>query len=118
MRPDLRIPSEWKNVVHIEAAPPDKLTVVTVFITEGDGALTHESEPSFRLASLPIGDDRYVQLVAHNEPPGNVLQEIARAVADIRRQGETKNIVIPDDAYTYLAGKWTDGSRFILGTRA
>ncbi len=70
--PEQRIPSEWTDVVHIEAAPPGKLTVLTLFVTVGDVRLTHESEPSFCRASLHIGNNRRAQLVAHGDPEGDI----------------------------------------------
>jgi hypothetical protein len=67
VRPEQRVPNEWANVVYIEAAPPGKLTVLTLFVTVGDVVLRHESEPSFCLASLDIGNNRRAQLIAHQQ---------------------------------------------------
>jgi len=117
VRPEQRAPNEWTNVVHIQAAPPGKLTVVTLFVTIGDVILSHESEPSFRLASLDIGNGRRAQLVAHGDPEGDLGQLIERSVAEARRQAESAGVEIPNDAYGYFFGHRDDRSRFLVGAR-
>jgi hypothetical protein len=44
-----RVGKKWREVVYLEAAPAEKVTTVTLFITNGDIKLRHESEPSFLL---------------------------------------------------------------------
>lgn len=118
VRPDQRQPSRWKDVVYVEAAPPGKLTTVTLFVTRGDLVLRHESEPSVRLASLDMGNGLHAQLIAHGDPEGNLPDVLDRYVAEARRQAESAGVGIPDDAYVYFFGNRDDGGRFIVGARA
>jgi len=115
VHPKQRIPREWKRVLHIEAPPSGKLTAFTVFITGGEVALKHESEPSFCIASLDVGEGRRAQLIAHGEPEGTIPQLIEQTVAAIRRQLESKGSTIPPKAYCYIFGKQEDGARFLVG---
>lgn len=115
VRPEQRIPNEWKNVIFIEAAPPGKLTVLTLFVTVGDFVLTHESEPSFCLASLAICNDRRAQLIAHGDPEGDLPDLIERSVAKARMQAESAGVEIPSGSYGYFLGRRDDGSRFLVG---
>lgn len=115
VRPDQRQLKDWQNVIHIEAAPLGKLTVISLFITQGEVALAHESEPSFCLASLNLNNGTYVQLIAHGEPEGNFPKLVAASVADARKQTEGAGLTIPNDAYGYFLGQHDDGTRFIFG---
>lgn len=117
VRPEQRVPKEWARVIHIEAGPPGKLTILTLFITTGDVLLKHESEPSFCLASLDIGSGRRAQLVAHGDPEGEWPTLIERGVTTARKQAEGAGIEIPDEAYGYFFGHRDDGSRFLVGAR-
>ena len=40
VRPEQRTPREWKDVIFVEAGPPGKLTILSLFITVGDPVLT------------------------------------------------------------------------------
>lgn len=117
VRPEQRDSSRWAKVVHIEAAPPGKVTVVTLFITRGDVVLRHKSEPSFCLASLDIGNELHAQIVAHGDPEGELPDLIERSVSEARRQAESAGIEIPDSGYGYFFGHREDGSRFLLGAK-
>lgn len=117
VKPEQRKTKTWTNVLHIEAAPAGKLTVLTVFITTGNVNLKHESEPSCRIASLPIGNNQYAQLVAHGDPEGNVPDMVSRGVEAARKQTETSGVAIPDGGYVYLFGNYPNGARFIVGAR-
>jgi len=117
VRPEQRKPQKWAKVVFIEAPPPGKLTVLTLFVTVVNTILRHESEPSFCLASLDIGNNRCTQIIAHGEPEGNMPDVIEHCVAAARNQTDTKRIEIPNDAYGYFWGNWSDGSRFLFGAR-
>lgn len=117
VRPEQRVPNEWANVVYIEAAPPGKLTVLTLFVTVGDVVLRHKSEPSFCLASLDIGNNRRAQLIAHCDPAGDLPDLIERGVAEARRQTECAGVGIPTEAYAYFFGHRNDGARFLVGAR-
>jgi hypothetical protein len=118
VRPDLRRLAEWKDVVFIEAAPPGTgvLTLVTLFVTRGDPDLLPSSgEPSFRLASLDIGENRRAQLVACVAPEANIPKIIADCVAGARKSAESQGIELPKEAYGYFFGRRDDGSRFLVG---
>ncbi|WP_068815712.1 hypothetical protein [Phormidesmis priestleyi] len=115
VRPEQRIPKEWKDVIFIEAAPPGKLTILTLFVTVGDMVLTHECEPSFCLASLDIGGGRYAQLIAHGDPENDLPQLLEQSVAEAQKQAKISGITIPDGAYGYFFGKRENGSRFLFG---
>jgi hypothetical protein len=117
VRQEQRKPKGWAKVVFIEAPPMGKLTVLTLFVIVGDINLSHESEPSFCLASLDIGDNRYAQLIAHGEPEGYIPTLIKESVASARKQTEAKGIEIPNDAYGYFFGQQSDGARFLVGAR-
>jgi hypothetical protein len=116
--PEKRNTKVWdSNKVFIEAAPPGKLTVVTLFVTEGPQTLTHATEPSMNFARLPIYDNRYAQLVAHGELVGNLMQVIEKAVAQARLRMREGEIEIPETAYGYFLGQLDDGCRYIVGAR-
>jgi hypothetical protein len=115
--PEQRRPSQWSNVVYAEAAPPGKLIVLSLFVTVGDVVLTHESEPTFSLASLDIGGGRRAQLVVHGESEGDLPNVIERSVAQARMQAESAGVEVPDGAYAYFLGQQEDGSRFLFGAR-
>ena len=117
VRPEHRASNKWTHVVYIEAAPPGKVTVLTLFVTVGDVVLRHESEPSFCLASLDIGNNRRAQLIVHGEPEGDLPDLIERSVAEARRQAECAGVKIPIEAYSYCFGRRIDGSRFLVGAR-
>lgn len=118
VRPEQRSADQWRKVVYIEAAPPGKLTVLTVFITDGDGTPAHETEPSFCVASLPIDSRMRVQLVAHGEPEGDMPATIEKAIAEIRNKVIASGQELPPNAYAYILGRLGDGSRYLVGARA
>lgn len=115
--PDQRTPSQWKKVIHIEAAPLGKVTVLTLFITVGDVDLRHASEPSLCLASLDIGQELRAQLVAHGDPEGQLQKLIDDSVTLARREAESAGIELPAEAFGYFFGNRDDGSRFIVGAK-
>lgn len=117
VRPEQRPQKEWKNVVYIEAAPPGRVTVVSLFVTDGEVALTHASEPSFCMASLDIGNGRRAQFVAHGDPEGELPQLIEENVAKARSAAESAGIEIPEEAFGLFHGLQDDGSRFLFGAR-
>jgi hypothetical protein len=117
VRPDQRTPEAWANVIFIEAGPPGKMTVLTLFITTGEVILSHETEPSFCLASLNVGSGHYAQLVAHGEPDVELPAVIERNVSQARFQAERAGVEVPIDGYVYFFGQMNDGSRYILGAR-
>lgn len=117
VRPEQRSASKWKDVIYIEAAPEGKVTTVTLFITRGDIDLRHESEPSFRLASLPLGNELHAQLVAHSEVEGNLPSLINNAVLAVRKEADLNGIEVPSEAYGYFFGREDTGVRFIFGAK-
>jgi len=117
LTPAHRPPSKWANVIYIQAAPAGKLTAVTLFVTDGEVTLKHETEPSFCLASLEIGNGRYAQLIAHSDPEMDIHSIIDNGVTEARRQAESSGIKIPKGAYAYFFGRHKDGARFIVGSR-
>jgi len=118
VRPEQRPPKQWQRVIHIESAPPGKVTVITLFVTEGAPTLKHESEPSFCLASLPIGSGRQAQLVAHTDPSNGLDEFIEKGVSEARTRAEVAGVQVPHEGYFYLYGHQDDGCRFIVGARA
>lgn len=118
--PAQRSPKQWRDTVYIEAAPAGsgKLTVVTLFVTIGDPELRHDSEPSFRLASLDLGAGRRGQLVAQVDPEGEIPQiaSVNRRIALARALHA--GVENPDEGYLYFFGNQPDGVRFIVGARA
>ncbi|WP_089689223.1 hypothetical protein [Billgrantia gudaonensis] len=117
VRPEQRPTKDWKNVVYIEAAPPGKLTVVTLFVTRGRIDLSHESEPSFWLACLDLGNGYYAQLVAHSDDEGDLPNTIEERIADARETAEKSGETLSDEAYAYFFGQNPGGVRYIFGAR-
>ncbi|MCR4288542.1 MAG: hypothetical protein NUW09_11095 [Deltaproteobacteria bacterium] len=118
VRPEQRPAKLWEKVLHIESAPPGKVTIITLFITKGAPTLKHESESSFCLASLAIGNDRRAQLIAHTDPSDGLDVFIEKVVANARKQEELAGVRIPQTGYYYLFGQHDNGCRFIIGARA
>lgn len=120
VRPELREPSKWKDVIFIEAAPiaSGMLTLVTLFITTGDPELIPASGGlSFRLASLDIGQDQHAQLVAYGAPEANIPKIISNCAVQGRKEASAKGIELPKEAFGYFLGRRDDGSRFLVGAR-
>jgi hypothetical protein len=119
IRLEQRAPSKWKDVIYIEAAPPGKLAVVTLFVTIGDVVLRADSEPSFCLASMDMGNNnQHAQLVAHGMPEGDLPTVIDRTVVEALSRSESRGIEVPSEAYLYILGQLEDGSRYLVGARA
>jgi len=115
--PEMRTAKLWKDVMFIEAGPPGKITIVTLFITIGDLRPTHESEPSFVLASFDAGDNRYAKLVAHADPEGNIPELIVRSVGSARESAKQNGVELPSGSFGYFFGHLETGARFIFGAR-
>jgi hypothetical protein len=118
VRPEQRSANLWKPVLYIEQAPPGKVTIITLFVTKGALTLRHESEPSFCLASLAIGNNRRAQLLAHTDPSDGLDDFVEKGVANASKQAESAGVVIPKEGYFYLFGQRDNGCRFIIGARA
>jgi hypothetical protein len=117
VRPDQRKGKNWKNVIHIEAAPAGKLTVITLFITLGQMHLKHESEPSYLLASFDVGGGRHAQVIVHGEQEGDFPGAMECAVQKALAQTRSLGVALPDDAYGYFLGHKDDGGRYLFGAR-
>jgi hypothetical protein len=119
VRPEQRVGKVWRDTYFIEAAPPGsgKLTVVTLFVTEGEPALAHDSEPSFTLAVLPLNEQRMAQLIAHAEPIGAIPEMIDVSRQAVMAQAREANVEVPEEGYLYFFGNHADGARFITGAR-
>jgi hypothetical protein len=116
--PAQRSPDQWKRTIFIEAAPPGKMTAVTLFVTKGHHELKRDSEPSIWLASLDIGEGRRAQLVVHGEPEGTIPELIDKTLLEMRNRAKQAGKEIPPEAYLYAHGHLPDGSRFLVGARA
>ena len=117
VRPDQRVSPGWPDVFYVEAAPPGKLTVVTLFVTLGDLKLTHASEPSFILASLDIDGTRRALLVAHGEAEGDFTKLMEKSVIEARERAKSKGVSIPTESFGYFLGRQEDGCRYLFGAR-
>ena len=117
VRPEMRNPADWKKVIYVESGPPGKMTVFTLFVTLNDPPLSHQSEPSFSLASFAFDRGRRAQLVAHGELengfPDLIKTKAIQSIDQMRSTGHA----IPETAYGYLFGRQEDGCRFIVGAR-
>lgn len=118
VEPEQRQNRKWKNTLYIEEAPPEKITTISLFITKGFPILKHESEPSFCLASLDIGNDRRAQLIAHADPYNVFRDLIEEGVKNAIKNAESTGISIPEKAYVYLYGHRENGCRFLIGAKA
>jgi len=117
IRPEQR-DKTWRDTVYVEAAPKGKLTIFTLFISQGEVALKHKTEPSFCVASLDIGDGKHAQLVAHGEDEGEWPKLISEAVEQALAQVDAVRQGPMPDAYGYFFGYKSDGSCFIVGASA
>jgi len=115
--PELRTGRKWTDIIYIEPAPPGKLAVVSLFITDKDLELRHESEPSFCLASYTLGDGKYAKLVAHGEPELNFKDFLRRSVAAGRTHVKSAGITIPDKGCWFFFGHHESGCRYIVVAR-
>lgn len=116
IRPELRNGRQWKNVIFIEAPPEHKLTVISLSIVEGDLRITHESEPSFCLASFDLGNNKFAKIITHAWPEGDLPILKEKLIQFIIKQCQEKKIQIPKSAYQYSLGHRDDGSRYLYGT--
>ena len=99
--------------------PPDgTMGVVSIFITEGNLNLKHENQPSFLIGVLPIGNNRFAQILVHSEPVADFPEFIENHVDAIRKQAQKEGVLIPKEGFCYLLGKNDNGARFITGARA
>lgn len=104
VRPEQRATEVWKkNVIYIEAAPPDSglMAAVTLFVTGANVNLRAESGESFLLAYLDIGQGRRAQFIAHQETEGDVLNKVQGAIEETRGRVIRAGIAIPPGAYSY-----------------
>lgn len=109
---------DWKGVIFVEAAPAGKVTVATLFATDTNTPVQHETEPSFVLALWSLEENRWCQLVLHGEPEGKLPQLIASSVGAAKAKTIAKGINIPPGAYAYFLGRRDSGVRFLFGAKA
>ena len=107
----------WEDVIFLEAGPPGRMMILSLFITTGDVTPVYESEPSFVLASFYLGGDRYAKLVAHADPEGNIHDRLTDFVSNARQQAALKGQTIPPDAFFYFYGACDGGARFLMGAK-
>lgn len=116
--PGQRNDSAWNQVVFVEAAPPDKVTVATLFVTATSAPVQpHETEPSFVLATWSLAKNRCGQLVLHGEREGSLPDLIASSVKSARDTTIARGIAVPSSAYGYFLGRRENGTRFLFGAR-
>lgn len=116
--PEQRSDKDWSGVIFVEASPsPDKIVAISLFIAPGEPQLSHPSEQSFQLASLPLPKGRRAQLIAHSAPIADLMNLIAIAAAKGREMAAKNGVSVPDTAYGYFLGRTADGARYIVGAR-
>ena len=95
--------SDWKGVIFVEAAPAGKVTVATLFVTDTNTPVQHETEPSFVLALWSFGESRWCQLVLHGEGtlPQLIASSVGAAKARLLRKG---SIFHSEPTPTFWAG--------------
>lgn len=120
VRPDQRATTTWRDTIFIEAAPTGvgRVVAATVFITTGDVVIRAEPGPSARLASLPLLDGRWVQLVVHHEPELDLRPVVEQTRNAALRQHGLGHKDLPPTAYVYLWGQRESGARLLVGARA
>jgi hypothetical protein len=116
--PEHRKSKKWKNTIYIEGPPLGMLTVLTVFITQKNVNLRHETLPSFVLANYELSPGCYAQVVAHADPEGDLPHLFSKAVDQARSQAQAAGIDLPETAFGYFLGRRDDGTRYIFGAPA
>lgn len=116
VRPEHRKPQKWKNTIYIEAPPQGMLTVLTVFITQKNVNLRHESLPSFVLATYELSTGCFAQVVAHADPERDIPRLASNSVNAARSQAQASGIDVPEATYGYFLGRRNDGTRYIFGS--
>lgn len=116
IRPEQRVGKKWLKVTFIEAPPEGKLTVITLFITNGDFIPTHQTENSFCLASFDMGNNKFAKVIAHGEPVGTILNSVDKSKRMVINEFKSKSVRIPQKAHFLFFGTLEDSSRFIIMT--
>ena len=117
VRLDQRVGKLWKDTLFIEAGTPGKITVITLFVTDEDRDIRHESEPSFPLGRFNLPDGRFAVAVAHGDPESAYQAMMQTNIRAARERISSLNFQTPEDAYAYFLGRHNDGSRFLFGAR-
>lgn len=117
VQPKQRDEKVWKGIFFIEEAPKGKITVVSLFITKGELNLVHENQPHFTLAILPLGNNRFAQIVAHAENEADYPEFIDRHRKALLDKIKEKGLIYTKDYFIYLFGHKDSGARFIIGAR-
>jgi hypothetical protein len=119
VRLEQRATEVWKkNVIYIEAAPPDSglMAAATLFVTGANVNLRPGSGKNFSLAALDIGQGSRAQFIAHQETE-DVLDKVQGAIEETRGRVIRAGVEIPPGAYSYMVGECTDGVRYLVGGR-
>lgn len=117
--PGQRLSRRWRDTSFVDTHPvAGKLTVATLFLTQGDIKLHHQSEPTLHLASLPLPGGRRVQVTVHTEDENSFPQFLATNRIAALEQMSAQGVRIPEKGYLYFYGFQADGARFIAGVRA
>jgi hypothetical protein len=112
--PEHRKSSGWDEVVFFNAAPPGKLKLATLFVTCTDAPVRQETE-AFGIWSL--GNNRYAQLVFHDEPDEGFPEFIASSVGAARSK-PFNGIDVPPSGYFYFLARRENGVRYLFGAKA
>jgi hypothetical protein len=117
--PDQRLSQRWRDTSFVDTHPrAGKLTVATLFLTQGEIKQSHESEPTLHLASLPLPSRRRVQVTVHAKDENTFPQFLATNRTAALAQVSAQGVRIPEQGYLYFFGHQDDGARFIAGVRA
>lgn len=90
---------------------------MTLFVSDDEVDLRHESEPSYPFASLPLNGTRRAHLVAHFEPEGDLHDALDRRAAKPLEQVPERAVMPPGD-YFYFWGHRSHGTRSLTGAQA
>lgn len=114
IKPPQRNTKLWKKpLIYIEDPPPDKLTIVTVFIVKGNKKLTHSTEKSHEIAIFELGNNLFAHVVAHAEKMGTMENTLNTGLRAAILDCANKGIDIKENYYAYFHGNMEDGSRFL-----
>lgn len=117
VRSEQRKRGDWASVLHIQGPPPGRMVTITLFVTRGDLVIEADGRPSLHLASLRLENGRFVQLLAHVDPIGNMHPLVDAGVAMARQETDAAGVATPAEAFGYFFGHDDGGARFIVGGR-
>jgi hypothetical protein len=112
--PKDRVTNSWKKVVFIEEGPLEKMSVVTVFVTDYQVRIQADHKRSFRFASLDIGNGKFAQIVAHAENSNEMETNVRRNIENVRKSVISAASQIHSDAPCHFFGNCADGARYLV----